>query len=258
MSTLILYARHSDLRSGDTISITAGDEDTDYPKENVTDRKARTVGKFTGMSGTYRRTFSGAVEVVAAAFINTNATAIQLTNDQGLDEAITIPATPEDGIPIDPWIDIRDVANTTAAQWNAALTGPTGVYLGEFLLVATLRSLDGLWTPQPVERDAHPSVHHETDGGVDLDLGLGVRTREADLTVRDDEGRAALLSLQRDQLGRVRPWLLIPNSGLNDAWFVKLTSPAMALQTVGGSPSGLPKFVLDTNLMVREDQKGIA
>lgn len=255
---MILYARYGDLRTGDTISVTAGSEDANYPRANVIDLVSHTVGKFTGTSGTYRRTFGGAVSVQAAVFVNTNATAIQLTNNAGLNEAVSIPTTPDDGHPLDPWIDLRQVANTTATQWNAALTGPAGVRLGEFLLIATIRTLYALWQPTTIEDEAHPVVHNETDYAVDLDYSMGVRVRRGELTAREEDGRAAFLALERAQLGRQRPWVLIPNDALNDALLVKLATDSTRIGAIAGSPTVANAYVSDVALAVKEIQKGIA
>jgi len=255
---MILYARYTDLLTGDTLSAPAGVEDPLYPRANAIDLVSHTVARFTGTTGTLRRTFAGTVTPEAAIFVNTDATAIQLTNDAGLNLAVTIPSEPEDGLHLDPWIDLRGLANVTAAQWNAALTGPAGVGLGEFLLVGTLRTLYALWTPIPSEDESHPVVHHETDYGVDLDFGFGVRVRGGVLTAREEDGRTAFLSLERAQRGRLRPWVLIPNHALNDALFVKFASDQMSIGPVGGSPTIANAYVSDVSFMVKEQQKGLA
>lgn len=254
-----LYARYSDLLSGDTVTVTAGSEDSAYPRTNIIDRLSRTVGKFTGTTGTYRRTFGAAKTVEAVVFVNTNATAITLSNADGLSEAITIPATPEDGHRLDPWIDLRGspIANTSA-QWNAALTGPTGVGLGEFLLIETLREIQVLWTPEPVEDEAHPVSHQETDYGVDLDYGMGVRQRAGSLSVRGEATRADLLSLTRDARGRLRSWVFIPNEDRDDALFVTLSQDHVRIVPIAPSASGFATEMSDATITIKEQQKGLA
>jgi hypothetical protein len=257
----VLYARYSDLLAGDTVSIVAGSEDADYPKEQVADLDRNylslKVAKFTGTSGTFRRTFGGNQSPRAAVFINTTATAITLSNGAGLSEAITIPSTPEDSLRLDPWIDLAGKANLASTQWNAALTGAAGVGLGEFVLAAQLRELLALWQPQPIEAESHPGFHYETDGEVDLDYGKALRVRRGYLTARDEDGRAALLALHRAQQGRLYPFLLIPNAHVNDAMLVKFDSDELQLATVGGSPTTANQFVVDVAFRVKEVQKGI-
>lgn len=253
----VLYARYGDILTGDTVTVTAGTENSAYPKEQIIDLKSRSMGRFTGTSGTYRRTFGGTTTPAAAIFLNTNATAIQLTNNSGLNQAVTIPSTPEDGLPIDPWIDLRGLANVAGTQFNAALTGPAGVGLGEFLLVSSLRTLYALWT-QALEDERHPGIHHETDAGVALDYGFGIRARRGRLTFRDEDGRAQFLSLERSQRGRLRPWVLIPNHALNDAMLVLFDQDGVQLQVVGGSPTTANAYVTDLDVSVVEQQKGLA
>jgi hypothetical protein len=254
---MALYSKYSDLLSGDTVSITAGSEDADFPKENITDFLSRTVGKFTGATGTYRRTFGAPVAPEAAIFLNTNATAIQLTNGAGLSEAVTIPSAPEDGLRLDPWIDLRGLANGTSTTWNAALTAGSAAALGEFILVSALRELEVLFTPSPSEDEWHPDIHHETDGGVDLLYGIGVRARSGTLSVRGTGVRAALLSLQRAQMGRVRPWIFIPNESLNDAMFVHLMSTPTRIVPIAFGASDFSTYLSDGTISVKEQQKGI-
>jgi hypothetical protein len=254
---MALYSRYGDLLSGDTVSITAGSEDADFPKENITDFLSRTVGKFTGATGTYRRTFGAPVAPEAAIFLNTNATAIQLTNGAGLNEAVTIPSTPEDDLRLDPWIDLRGLPNGSSTTWNAALTAGSAAALGEFILVSSLRSLDVLFTPSPTEEESHPVIHHETDADVDLFYGIGVRTRRGTLSTRGVSGRATFLSLQRAQRGRLRPWIFIPNEALNDALFVHLESSPMRLTPIAFGASDFSTYLTDVSISVKEQQKGI-
>lgn len=255
---MVLYARYSDILTGDTVTITAGVEDANYLKENIADRMSRTVGRFTGTSGTYRRTFGATKTPAGAFFLNTNATAIQLTNNAGLNVAASVPAVPPDGLPLDFGIDLRNEVDAAGTQFNAALTGPAGVGLGEFILVSTLRSVDALWSPEPIDEEGHPVSHEETDAGVDLDYGFGVRFRGGMLTFRDEDGRAAFLALERDQRGRLRPWMLLPYGTFSDVLFVKFVSDTMQLVTVAGSPTVAGAFVTDVAIHVKEMQKGLA
>jgi len=254
---MALYALYSDLLSGDTVTITAGSEDTEYPKENVSDRLSRTVGKFTGTTGTYRRTFSGSKTAQAAVFLNTNATAIQLTNAAGLNQAISIPATPEDSRHLDPWIDLRAVANNASTTWNAALTGPAGVALGDFILIENLREMEVLFEPSPAEGESHPVIHHETDYDADLFYGKGVRTRRGLVSARNVAARATFLALERAQRGRLRPWIFIPNEALNDALLVHLESEPMRIVPIAFGAADFTTYLSDVTISVKEQQKGL-
>ncbi len=246
---MALYCLPSDLlQDGATISVTAGTEDTAYPKTQLQDRLSHTVSKVTGTTGTFRATFGGAKTLQAVACINTNATAIQLTNGAGLNQAITIPTTPEDGRQLDPWIDLRALALTSSTTWNVALTGPAGVTLGELLLVQTLRTLKINWEPTPEESEGHQAIVHPTEYGVKLKYGFGVRNRRFAGTTHRDTARALMLSLARDARGELRNFLLIVDDAVNDARYVDF---ATDLQIGRTAPE-----IASVSLIFDEQQKG--
>lgn len=222
-----LYARPSDnLATVATISVTAGAADASYPATNVNDGKSHSVVRSTGTSITLRATFGASKTLEAVALINTNATGATLTNGAGLNESITIPTTPEDGLPLDPWIDLRGLANTGSTTWDIALTGPSGVGLGELLLIETLRDLPLQYGLK--QRDLHRCSLQETDYGVRLKYSMGVRRRSvAGGAILTETLRAALLSLQRDAFGPYSEFLLIPDADVNDALCVDLTAETL-------------------------------
>ena len=103
-----LYCLPSDLlQDGATISVTAGTEDTAYPKTNLQDRRAHTVSKFTGTSGTFRATFSGAKTLQAVAFINSNP-------QEARKHLVKNTFTPEDVVDTVPMIRYYMVGDLTA------------------------------------------------------------------------------------------------------------------------------------------------
>lgn len=249
-----LITRPSDIKSP-TWSVTAGANAALYPLANLSDRLAHTVAKSTGTTITYRATFGGAQALEAIAFINTDATAIQVTNGAGLSEAVVIPSTPGDGLHLDPWIDLRDLANVSSTTWDFALTGPSGVAMGEILLIETLRALEILWSPTPSDREQHPTIVQRTDRGVKWKYGFGERARGLRGTVRGESVRADLLALERDARGGLRNFLLIPDDDTNDALFVDLATDVREfLYTAPGYNGG---FVHDLALDFEEQQKGI-
>src|SRR5258706_16001763 len=101
-----IIARNSDLiEPSATLSTTAGTIDSLYPLINAQSPYPWEMARFTGTSGTIRATFGAAKLLQAVGFINTDATAITLTNNNGLSQVIPIPATPLDGRRKNPWID---------------------------------------------------------------------------------------------------------------------------------------------------------
>lgn len=251
MASIALYCRPSDiLTPSATITVTSGTEDSNYPRTNLNDRKAYTVAKGTGTGITFKAAFGASKTLQAIACVNTNATAITLTNAAGLSQSISIPTTPEDGHPLDPWIDLREVANTSSDQWSVALTGPSGVGLGELLLVETVRTLPIRWGL--TEQDEHRTSTQSTDYGVRLIYGMGVRQRRVGgaLVLLSTADRAALLSLVRDAGSRY-PFLLVLNSSVNDALYVEIDGDASAI--VRAYPQ-----LSTSDIAFVEQQKGLA
>lgn len=217
------YAKYSDIVTvAATWSVTAGTAESAYPVSNLDDLRPWLVARSTGTTITYRATFGGAQALQAVAFINTNATAIQLTNGAGLSQAVSIPSTPDDGLTLDPWIDLTNVANASSTTWNIALTGPSGVALGVPVLVATLRTMPLLWSGLE-EDERHGTIVHETEYGVRLKLGFGIRQRVWRGEFIRESFRADLLALLRDARGPLRSFLLVPDHTQNDALLVDLT-----------------------------------
>ncbi len=222
---MALYARPSETKTiGPTWSVVAGTAQSLYPLTNLYDRFAHTVTRSTGTTITLRATFASAQPLEAIAFINTNATAIQVSNGAGLNQAVTIPATPLDSLNLDPWIDLREVANASSTTWDLALTGPTGVALGIPVLVETLREWKIQWSPNPADREMHQTIVHTTEYGVHNKFGLGVRTRGLRGSALGEDVREDILALERDTQGRFKNFLLIPDEDHNDALYVDMST----------------------------------
>lgn len=250
-----LIARPSDLVHDEpTWSIAAGAINALYPQSNLHDRLAHTVARASGTTITHRATFGGAQTLQAIALIHTDATAVQITNGAGLNQAMSIPTEPQDGLPLDPWIDLRLLANTSSTQWNIALTGPSGVGVGEILLVETLREIQILLQPAPEEREAHGSIRHRTDYGVFLKFGFGVRQRAVRGSRMGETARSEILALQRDARGGLRNFLLIIDDDRNDALYVDLEEDERAF----GHLMPLDEEIAEVSLIFREQQKGLA
>lgn len=249
---MALYCRPSDIITdgGSGFAWQAGVADPNYPIANAKDRLSHTVAKVTGTTGTIRTTFASAKTLQAVAVINTNATAIQLTNGAGLNQAISIPSTPEDGLRLDPWIDLRSLGLTSSTQWDLAFTAGTAVAVGEVLLVQTLRTLRILWDETPEEHQSHGIRKYETEYGVKLKHGMGVRTRAVEGTALRDTLRDDILSLSRDASGELENFLLILDSDLNDAMYVDLETDVLRILRVA-------PCIAQCKLRFREQQKGI-
>ncbi len=245
----VLYCRPSDiLTPSGTVTVSAGTAESAYPVANVRDRLAHTVVKSTGTTITLQAVFGASKTIQAVALINTNATAAVLTNNAGLNVSIQIPTVPADTLGIDPWLDLRAVALTSSTTWHLALTGPTGVALGEWLLVETVRTMPILWAGLE-EDEQHRTIVHTTDYGVRKKLPLGVRQRAIRGGTLLETFRPDLLALQRDAQGDSGNFLLVIDSHQNDALYVDLTTDTRTVSRIHPKASGIP-------VAFTEQQKG--
>lgn len=235
---IILYSRAGDNTAPvATLSYIHGASNTGYPLTNLVDgfpsKPARSVGSTTtGASCTIRALFTTvnqpSLELVAFGPHNlTTGASVSLQNPNGLNQPITINPQTEDGLCLNPWIDLTGISSgtRTSTQWDLVITGVTstnGVAIGEYVLIGTngkrqLNLLYGL-----VQGEEHKTITSMTDHGVKLKYFLGVRQRNLNGQIVNDSDRANILSLMRDAQGQYKGFLLIPDNTVNDALFVDL------------------------------------
>jgi hypothetical protein len=232
----ITYARPSDNVAG-SATITASADDAAYPAANLADLIASKPAKLTGTSGNWVFAFSAPQRVDLVALIHHNLTAGLDVKIQGnatnawtsptFSQAITIPAYQEDGFPVCPFLDLTGLSgySTSGFQYwrlliNAA--NAAAVAIGDVVLAALKRTLEVNVSWGATEEEEHPLIEHVTDYGVSTIYDLGTKRRRfAGQTETTDAGLASLRSLYRDARGRARPWLLVPDPSVNEAWLVR-------------------------------------
>lgn len=236
-------------------TVTMTDEDSSYPAVNAQNDEVEDTAKATGQTTIFTCNFAPtliAVEPVAAAVINTNATEINISNDAGLDEDIAVPSRTLDGKQRNGWIDLRGLLNRLDSKFYFTLSkdGTAQLEVGRLVLVLSL--LEFVWSPG-VEfgHTRYGSVRNRTRlGSVRRRLspvapprtGIGQFEDLADLT--------ALLDLEAMGNGLGRGFLVIPDQTKNDALFVQPAEDAMRWIDQGGAmalrlpieeiPMGLP------------------
>lgn len=225
------YALPSDDVAGTASSVAASAEDPEYPASNLVAptntghlNLPSRPAKLVSTSGTWTVTFSAPVTVEAVALIYHNLDAgldVTLEPGGGTPVAITIPTHPEDGWPLNPWVEFEA---QTSATWVLSINAANSldVNVGRMLLINTLRQLetDLRWGAEELED--FPLVEHATELGVETLYELTGRRRSfsGELKVRDAEA-PSLVSLARSARGRILPWLLIPDEDANDACLVR-------------------------------------
>lgn len=250
MSDALIALPTDILTDSGTVSLTAGSADSVYPLTNCYDRVSWTVFKSTGTTCTIHVVFGSAKTLQGFAFINCNATAIQITNGAGFNQAVTIPATPEDGLRLDPWLDARTLPNTSSTTWDFAFTAASTVGLGELVLAQSLRTIQITWSDASFS-EVHLTSRDVTDYGVRLAYGMGVRNRSKSGHVKRQTEEAGVLSLARSARGGLKPFLLIWNSSVNDSLWVQLESDEHIFNTTYSTIS-------DVAVSFIEQQKGLA
>ena len=217
-----LYGKYSDnVCPSATLSLTVGAANASYPLTNLQDLKPNTPFKATGTSATIRATFGAgkALQAVGLVWHNLYGLTITVTNNAAMaSQSLVVPAVSDDGLPVNPWLDLRTVT-TSATQWNFEITGAAAnIAIGELILIETVRTMPIRWGVEVVER--HPAIVHRTDYHVPLIYGMGVRYRVLTGDITRASELAALKALHRDARGTRYPWWFVLDSDVNDAMFV--------------------------------------
>ncbi len=233
----IKYLRPSDNVAG-LVTPTASAADATYPATFLVDLNGAKPAKLTTTTGTWSWDFGvGLQRVDCVALIHHNLTAglevrIQssaVSNFSALqvNTTITIPAYRSDGFSISPWLDITGVANYSASghrYWriNVVGTNAAPVAIGEVILGSTLRTLEVNLSWGATDWEDHPITEHRSDFGVSTiyDFGTFWRTLSGEVDTTD-AGWSSIQEFARAARNRARPFLLIPDPAVNDAWFCR-------------------------------------
>lgn len=223
----IFYCRPADIVTADaTVALTSGTANAAFPLVNLYDLNPAKVFKATGTACTIRLTYGAdqALEAIALITHNLVGASVTVTNNGGMaTQTITIPADAEDGLSVDPFLDLRFVANAVATQWNIVITGASAnVAIGELLAIETLRDME---VGRELRRgDLIPQRLNVTAHGIKLIYPLGVRThRIAAMTILESL-RADILALWHGALGMRRGFLVIPDLNVNEAYFMRFAA----------------------------------
>ena len=249
----VFYCRPSDIvTDAATVALTSGTENAAFPLTNLYDLNPAKVFKATGTSCTIRLTYGAAQALQAIALIMHNlvGASVTVTNNGGMaTQTIVIPANAEDGLSVDPFLDLRPVANASATQWNIVITGAAAnVAIGELLAVETLRDME---VGRELRRgDVIPQRMNVTASGVKLIYPLGVRLHRISAITILESLRSDLLALWHGALGMRHGFLVIPDLNVNVAYFMRfaaddfpwvhttdeMTDMTIALEDVGRGP----------------------
>lgn len=264
MSNLI-YGRPTDNVTANA-TITASAADAAYPATNIKDLDPAKPSKMTTTTGNWVFDFGSAQRVDIIALIHHNLTAGLSVRIQGnatnvwtsptLDQAIAIPTYHEDGFCVNPFLDLTGLAGYSVSGfrfWRLVVVGTNAanIAIGECVMLSLKRTLEINLSWGAEDTDAHPTIEHTTAYGVTrvYDLGVKLRALRGEIPDTTDVGLASLQALHRSAHGRAKPFLIVPDPVLNDAWMVRFdASTSTLLRTM--------KFVDVNRLAIGFDECG--
>jgi hypothetical protein len=235
-----LYALPSDDVAAEASTVIGSAEDSEYPAENLVAptntghlNLPSRPAKLTTTSGYWDFEFDDPITLVGVVLVYPNF-------DSGLDVTIEAgtgsPLTFSEQIPVpndweNDWMPSPYVIfdePQTFASWrisiNEANTYP--VQIGRVLLLTAIRDLENDVRWGVVEDEEQGQIEHATEAGVELlyELFGPRRSFQGELALKNDKS-SELITLYRSARNRILPWLLIPDAGINDAWFVRFQEP---------------------------------
>lgn len=234
----MIYGRYSDnVVPAATLAVQSGTGDPDYPADNLGDLVPSIPAQLATTTGAWKLSFAAAQRIDVVALPHHNLTAGLEVRFQGnatdawgsptLDAPITIPAYRGDGFPPGAWKDLTGVTgySTSGFQyWRLVIVGVNAnpVKIGELVALSLKRTLNPNISWGASRKDERPIIENVTDYLVSTIYDLGVTRRsisgELDTT---DAGLASVRAWWEDARGRARPFLVIPDEDVNEAWFVR-------------------------------------
>ena len=247
MANLMYQLPTDNLAATGTLTVQSGTEDTAYSKANIYDGNPAKPAKLTTTTGAWRWDFGSAKQLDIVAVIHHNLTAGLNVRIQGnatdawgapsLDQAFMIPANHEDGMPVNPWLDLSALVpiagNRTFQFWRLVVVGvnAAAVAIGDVWLGQTKRqmAINIHWGLE--ETDEHPVVEHETSHKVQTVYDLNTKVRKiAGEVETTDAGASDLLAWHRACSGRVKLTLVVLDPSKNDCLLARWMAPELAVQ----------------------------
>lgn len=203
-------------------SLSMTNQDGTFPVTRAQSDNPAQLAKATTNATVVTVNCGGNVTPVGVAIINSNATSASISNAAGLNQAITIPALDAEGQRVHAWKDLTGLASRTDDIFDITLSRPSGILtFGRLVLVVAWKDVN--WPAKgpafDVQRPGTRSMI--TDLGTEVIHYAGIRTRSAEATFDLAEDAAMWRSLDQSGQGSNRPFLLIPDITVNDAWWVR-------------------------------------
>lgn len=248
MSELLIG--RADLNVAADATITASDEDADYPAEYLVDGNVARPAKLTTTTGSWVFDFGAAQRIDLVAFGPHNLTAglsnvvfqgnaTNVWSGPTLSATITIPAYRDDGQSVNPWKDLTGVSGYSASgfrYWrlNFGTANADDIAIGEIALYSAKTTLKN-FRIGVAEEDRIPAVIHQTLYEVATVYSLGLsRRRLVGETFLTEAQIATMLSWYRGGRG-ARDWhTIVLEDDVNDARFVRFDNDLTFLRLGNG------------------------
>src|SRR3990167_2126369 len=236
MSAYSLYALPAD-DLATTAVITASAEDSGYVAANLAqayDANLNRPAKLTTTSGNWVLDLGTAQTINYAALVYHNLDAAldvklegNATDSWGapsFSQAFTIPTWQADDWTLSPYITCS--GTRTFRYWRLLVNAANSltVDVRRLMLLSTLRTFPADIRMGYKISELHRDIGQETDLGIPTFYDLGGKERMIDgETPTVGTAVETFRELRRAVSGHVKPWLFIPDSRVNDAWYVRFT-----------------------------------
>jgi hypothetical protein len=234
-----LYTR-PDQNVAPNATITTSGTIADYPSAGLADSNPGVPSKLSATTGWWVFDFGSAQRVDLVALVMTNLTPslanvrvqAHTANSWGapsMNIPVPIPLSRLDGTPTNvPVILVGQAGYSTTGYryWRLNFGSANGanISIGEFPMYATYGTLPYGLAPGAVRAPRRRRIKHETDGGELLGYDLGVTQRSIRGEVQfKDTAKAEIDAWLEASKGDLRPFLVVPNSDVADAWWVTHT-----------------------------------
>ena len=259
----LLHDLPTDKQTG-TWSQTGGVVNSVYPLTNIDDDKPWNPTVFTTNPTSLTIDFATAKRVDVVSFIHCKFDAAAVIHVQmnstntwaspTVDGTLVVAGPAEDSMPANPFIDLTAVSGYSTGGLRylniKIVSGQSSLLsFGNVRISGRKRTITGFTGTQPRDRaigasdnEGHPLIERPTDAGAQLGYGRGTRARLVSGMIRcRDAGFADLQSWTRASRGRLKPFLLIPDSTINEAIFAKWGADGnLQRSTVGPSIHDVP------------------
>lgn len=220
------------------------------------------VAKANETTATLRLTWGGAQALEGLALFNVNGrgTTIGLTNNGGMATQNKVVPSPEDGLAVNVYWDLRGIASASATQWNIPIVGAAGpVTFGTVIpILSWSENMHLRWNYEV--GDVFPVIDKRTSYRKRLQYRLPVRYRTFSGTALLATDRNALRTLRREALGSITPFVFVPDKDDSDVILVQFAAEdhKETYQSVAGSFASTVEGIVDQPIVLEEVNAGVA